>query len=199
MEDKGDAEYPNYIVPIDSSGTASAFVGDYNRYGDKDLSIDYNKLTSGNGCNISTKIYFPIEQKFYNEIIEAGKTKLKGFNFYYRPIDIDNPFPNGIGTNSLWAEWERNNQPDLSKSYEEVTYIAANIDADEIRRYTKNHPYTSWLSMDINGKSNFIETRSIVTRKTTYNGYGLGCGPANEDEYLDGGNKNPLYIEGCDT
>lgn len=199
-------EYINYIVPIDLNNNNGTFVGDYNRYTDKNLSLDNKKLQTGGGCYISTKITFPIVQEFYNEktTTKNGETtkQIKGFNFYYKPIDIENPFPNGILSTSIWHGWDKlkNKTPDVAKSFEQVTYIASEIDSNAVRSYTKNNPYTSWKNMKLDGTSKYIDNAGIIKRNTKNNIYALGCGPANENEYLDNAKKvkNQRYIKGCD-
>lgn len=168
-----------------------------------EASTDFAEVKN-NGCRLTSKIKIPINQNFYNEVAEKNDVKFKGFKFYYRPIDVNNPFPNGAGNDSIWSDWEKskNKQPDISSSYDEVTYIATNINSSKIRTYTKNNPYTSWINMSINGESNFIKNEGIIVRKESkYSGYKLGCGPSNEKIYLDNAKKvlNPLYIKGCDT
>ena len=141
------------------------------------------------GCYYRTHVIIPVEQKFYNEVEEdEDSTKFYGFNFYYKPIDINNPFPNGIGTISLWKEWydavenDEAASPNLSNSFSNVTYVAQNISASKIRTYNTSNPYTNWSeSMNKNGKSDFIDNEGIITRINEPSFYNLGCGPANED------------------
>ena len=170
--------YQDYIVPANDNYT---FIGDYKKYANKDLSADYKTLKTSNGCNLSMKINFPISQEFYNETAEY---KFKGFNFYYKPIDIHNPFPNGIDNTSVWYNWSKNGKkkPDLTKSYDEITYIAQISNVKSIRDYTKNNPYTSWDNMYINGTSSFVEKQGVIKRLVDRNSfYNLGCGPSNSD------------------
>lgn len=170
--------YQEYIVPANDNNT---FIGDYKKYSNKELSADYKTLKTSNGCNLSMKINFPISQEFYNETAEY---KFKGFNFYYKPIDINNPFPNGIDNTSAWYNWSKNNKkkPDLTKSYDEVTYIAQISNVKSIRDYTKNNSYTSWDNMYINGTSSFVEKQGVIKRLVDRNSfYNLGCGPSNSD------------------
>ena len=137
------------------------------------------------GCYRRTIYNVPITQKFYNEEQSDDKTIFKGFAFYYRPININNPFPNGIANDSLWKEWESNNKkdPDLTKSFSSITYYATNINANSVRTYNKEHPYTSWSEMNLNGTSNYINSSSIIKRNnvSTKSFYNLGCGPSNKD------------------
>lgn len=198
---KNRPDYKNYILPY-KKGTEidlGTFIGDYHKYENKDLSIDWQKIKNSDGCQVSAKISFPIVQEFYNEVGEDKNKKFRGFNFYYKPIDIENPFPNGIPTNSLWNKWEESStkNPELSKSFDTVTYIASDINVEKVRKYTQNNPYTSWSNMNIDGKSNFINSEGIVTREYKTNFYKLGCGPLNEKEYLDDGKTNILYQERC--
>lgn len=200
---------PSYLDLIIPKEDGKNFAGNYNiKYKisgqviKNESSSDYSEIK--NGCRLTSQVKIQINQKFYNETKKntSGKNilTLKGFNFYYKPIDINNPFPNGIDANGLWAEWNKktNNNPDISKSYEEVTYYTTNIDANKIRDYTKKDPYTSWKNMGIDGKSSFIDNENVITRNVKNNFYKLGCGPSNEKDKLKNGTPNPLYIEGCD-
>lgn len=146
-----------------------------------------------NGCYYQTYVNIPVTQKFYNEEKNNNNQIIfKGFNFYYRAIDINNPFPNGIATDSYWYQWgqsqkvNQNPSPDLSESFATKTYETKNISASAVREYNEEHPYTSWDEMNINGSSSLINSNKIsntlieriVNNKDYYN---LGCGPANED------------------
>lgn len=164
---------PNYkdFIIKNGNGQTIAFTGDETE--------DKKKVDTG--CYIGAKINIPISQEFYHE---DNDNKFKGFNFYYKPIDITNPFPNGVNASSIWYEWneEGHNNPNLANSYNSITYIAQNINATTVRNYTKNNPYTSWNNMNLNGTSKFIETENIVTRLVDRNSfYKLGCGPSNSD------------------
>lgn len=170
-------------------------------------SSDYREILN-NGCSLTSKIKIPIEQKFYNEVgVANDEVKFNGFNFYYKPIGIDNPFPNGITEPSLWKEWDESldKTPDISTSYSTMTYIAQNINATKVRNYKKSGNcgenelclYTNWLNMNIDGTSGFIDTEGIVTRGQSLTHYKLGCGPLNVNEKLEDGTDNHLYIEGC--
>ena len=134
-------------------------------------------MNSDGTCTYETSVTIPIKQRFYNEL-ENG-INFKGFNFYYKPIDINNPFPNGINSTSIWNDSSQT--ADISKSYDKVTYTAnTSGNETEIRNYTKNNPYTSWENMNINGTINFIKNEGIVTSSGSLNDfYALGCGPEN--------------------
>lgn len=190
-------KYPNYAELItDSNGIA--FTGNESKI--------YALSRVQNGCYYQTTVTIPVEQKFYNEL-ENGKN-FEGFNFYYKPIDINNPFPNGLTNTSIWYEW--NNDPnqdlDLTDSYNEITYIASVADnTSDIREYAndcgeKNCQYTSWYNMNINGTSNFIQDKDYIIRNVQKNSYyPLGCGPWNENQYNEDGTKNIFYQPECDN
>lgn len=152
-----------------------------------------SKSKVDNGCYYQTYVNIPITQKFYNEEKNNNNQIIfKGFNFYYRAIDINNPFPNGIAADSYWYEWgqsqkaNQNPNPDLSESFATKTYETKNISASAVREYNEEHPYTSWDEMNTNGSSSLINSNKIsntlieriVNNKDYYN---LGCGPANKD------------------
>lgn len=167
-------EYKYYIA-ADIEG--KKFTG--NKY------TDLKTITKNNGCYMNISIDITLSQKFYNEEQSDDKTIFKGFAFYYRPININNPFPNGIASDSLWKEWESSNKkdPDLTKSFSSITYFATNINANSVRTYNKEHPYTSWSEMNLNGTSSYINSSSIIKRNnvSTKSFYNLGCGPSNKD------------------
>lgn len=181
-------EYTLYIKPMTGSFT-------------NNVAIDKNMVA--NGCYFQTIIKVPITQKYYNEEISGSESTLQGFNFYYRPIDVDNPFPNGIASDSYWKIWEENGgkDPDISKSYDEYTYVT-NMDEDEIREYNDEIEYTDWSNMNIDGSSQFIQSSQIIIRNgkiTNDSFYSLGCGPQNQCEYLDSDHtiENPIYQPEC--
>lgn len=170
--------YPNTFRTIISPAT-----GNYTGVN----SVDINMIKK-NGCVLQSTYIIPVLQKFYNEEQEGDKLVFKGYSFYYRPIDIKNPFPNGIAADSYWADWNKQKEktPDLEKSFNNLTYVATNINANSVRAYNSANPYTNWSNMNINGKSQFIESgingTKIVTRyANTKSFYNLGCGPANKD------------------
>ena len=143
---------------------------------------DY-KLIEGKGCYLTINIKIPVKQKFYHEeTTQENKTIFKGFNFYYRQIDYTNPFPNGLDENSYWYDWytSTNKNPDISASFKTITYQATNINANKIRTYNQNNPYTSWNEMNPNGKSNFISSDDSNLKRVNTTYYSLGCGPANK-------------------
>ncbi len=139
------------------------------------------------GCVFNTKITIPIVQRFYNEL-EDGKT-FKGFNFYYKPIDINEPFPNGLTDTSIWNECNGTN-PNISQSYDKMIYYAnTSQNEQEIRKYNdkKNDiytPYASWEKLNKDGTSQFVRNSGIMDEgkvslpdKNSF--YNLGCGPKN--------------------
>ena len=188
-----DYEYTKYIVPA---------VGSFNKN-----KSDINLVK--NGCYYKSTVTIPIRQRFYNEVDSNNKdtSELIGFNFYYRPISLDNPFPNGITKYSDWEKWNENKKqgkenPELDKSFNTVTYAAANINLSYIRNYNKENLYTDWSKMNIDGSSIFIQKDNIIDRNgliTNKTFYSLGCGIENQCEYLDKERKikNPIYQPRC--
>ena len=186
-------EYTKYIVPA---------VGSFNKN-----KSDINLVK--NGCYYKSTVTIPIRQRFYNEVDSNNKdtSELIGFNFYYRPISLDNPFPNGITKYSDWEKWNENKKqgkenPELDKSFNTVTYAAANINLSYIRNYNKENLYTDWSKMNIDGSSIFIQKDNIIDRNgliTNKTFYSLGCGIENQCEYLDKERKikNPIYQPRC--
>ena len=187
----------NPIDPLDNNKTSyvdliqktndEKLVGDYT--GNKS-SKDYKYFKNGGTCYLTSVIKIPINQKFYQEDEdEDGNITFTGFNFYYRPINIYNPFPNGFSPNSYWKEWNDNGRkdPNMEKSYTVMTYSAININTSIVRNYKnlitdgKQNTYSSWNNMSSrDGKSNFISTQGVVTRHNTGDYYRIGEGPSVE-------------------
>lgn len=219
--------YIKFIKPINNTHGAE-FVGDYTckRCASSPTwstrSSDLNKINSDNGCLLTTTTVVPVKQKFYNEVNSGGITTFNGFNFYYKPVDVDGItiynqadaiFPNGLSyawdrqltTVTLWDDWleEQNSRksPNLTKSFDQVTYVAQDINARTVAQYNQSNPYTSWSNINANGISNYIGSSSVISPQSGArdNIYKLGCGPANQKEYLDlsGTIKNPLYLRRC--
>lgn len=144
-----------------------------------------------NGCYYAMHFEFRVKQEFYNE---NASNKLEGYGFYYRPIDVNNPFPNGLGNSTYWGKGEIYNTDNnivtidgktyrLSDSYANITYIADVANPNAIRGYNEQEnqegrSYMSWEKMNKDGTSKFIE-HGYVTRYNGYSFYKLGCGPSN--------------------
>lgn len=159
--------------------------------------INNDKQKVANGCYRSNNVIIPIDQRFYNEL-ENGKN-FKGFNFYYKPIDIDNPFPNGLTNTSIWYDWNESDvkNPDLSDSYNGTPTYVAYTSGNEysIRQYNKLEEYTSWDNMYVSGISKFIENENIIQRNVDRDSfYALGCGPKNSTNDVN----NVFYQQECD-
>lgn len=184
----------NPIDPLDNNKTSyvdliqktndEKLVGDYT--GNKS-SKDYKYFKNGGTCYLTSVIKIPINQKFYQEEQDNdGNIKFTGFNFYYRPININNPFPNGFSENSYWKKWDEDGRkdPNMAESYKITTYSAININTEAVRNYKntttngKQNTYSSWNNMTKDGKSNFISSQGIVIRHKTGDYYKIGEGPS---------------------
>lgn len=199
--------YKDLIIPLNGEFESNTITSNM-RQEEKDEIKRKAKIEVENGCKYRSVIKILIEQLFYNE--QENGINFEGFNFYYRPIDINNPFPNGITDTSLWYKWsqEENTKLDLSKSFNEITYEAIITDPNIIRNYNaklqdnKENPYTNWYTMTVEGKSKFIsemlnegliETNNITRERV----YPLGCGPWNENQNNEDGSKNVFYQPEC--
>lgn len=201
---------PNKGNSVYGKGLCENIIDKYNDensdeyWGDMLLDLNGNKLSLvaktqkeakkkvSNGCLMVYTGKIKIVQKFYNE----KDNTLKGYNFYYRPIDYTEPFPNGLLDDSYWKDVydESTNAvtvknaagititKDLDESFKTKTY-ATNSDykLNKIRNYNKDNLYTDWKQMQINGTSSFISANNGITRYACQSYYALGCGPANAD------------------
>lgn len=130
-------------------------------------------------CRLSMTLSYNVVQKYYYEETKNNQIKFNGYNLYYRPININNPFPTIPTENSLWYKWynSKDKSPNLKDSFNEVTYSVdvPNKLADTIRAYNVNNPYPSFDKLSLSGTSDFL--RSIgVEALTKDKKYGLGGG-----------------------
>ena len=225
-EDDSEDEYLDIIVPIkiyeNGSYETREFKGDY--WGNRNLlesSEDYRLFTKeGYQCMFSVKVEFSIEQDFYEE--NKDRTKLNGYGFYYRPINPNEPFPNGLEIDSFWYDLYQDDNKirvtgknsndeddvvttiDLDKSFAEVTYSTKNISRKEIMKEIQKEGsesnYTSWDNIaSKTGTSQFVTNLELKAKENKCI-YPLGCGPNNlkrDDDTSE--NWCPTYedIKGC--
>ena len=108
--------YLDLIEPV-----GKTFKGDYTRTDKKSCKTcnDYKIFANGSKCILTSTIKIPIKQQFYKEKKEKSNNKenivFTGFNFYYRSININNPFPNGT-IDDIWREWaeSKKKKPDIA-------------------------------------------------------------------------------------
>lgn len=125
-------------------------------------------------CQISFTLNFPVVQKYYYEEKKNNELIFNGYNFYYRPININNPFPNVPTKNSLWYEWynSNNKKPNLKDSFKEITYSVdvSNKLAETIRAYNLNNQYPDFDKLSLKGESSFLQSIGVeaLTKDKTY-------------------------------
>ena len=125
------------------------------------------------------------QQKFYD--IPNG-----GYLYYFRPISLSEPFPNGREIGINWVDWiaDRENQERLLETYTtdnnlEYTVILSSSDIANIKRYNSNLNYSGGrgylnYSIDINGNSEFVKTYNYFTLGNV-NHSGLGVFDPEDD------------------
>ena len=103
---------------------------------------------NGSSCrvNVTSRLYKPDQSNKYA--------------FIYRPIDLNNPFPNrNAGIN--WYDWYsiQSNKDRLKSSYSKLEYQVEldNQSVSKIKEYNKNYNYLDWTGInEKTEKSNFI-------------------------------------------
>ena len=179
-------EVRNTIMYVNASGNPTAIPANINNKNSA-------KGLMSKGCYLATTAKFKVKQQFYNE---NASNKLEGYGFYYRPIDVSNPFPNGLKDSGYWGMeglYNANENSvtidkktyDLDDSFKEETYKANINNPNTIREYNKradsegkSYLYMSWDNMKVDGSSGFIDS-GYVTRNGKQSYYKLGCGPSN--------------------
>ena len=102
--------------------------------------------------NVTSRLYKPNQKNEYA--------------FIYRPIDLNNPFPNrNAGIN--WYDWYSipANKDRLKSSYSKKEYQVEldNQSVSKIKEYNKNNNYLNWTGInEETGKSKFIDEYNIV-------------------------------------
>lgn len=102
--------------------------------------------------NVTSRLYKPDQSNKYA--------------FIYRPIDLNNPFPNrNAGVN--WYSWYSipANKERLKSSYSKKEYQVEldNQSVSKIKEYNKNNNYLNWTGInEETGKSKFIDEYNIV-------------------------------------
>ena len=142
-----------YYTPITYTGYLSleATISNIGVLKDVDNWTNNWKLTydgeNDDSCkvNVTSRLYKPDQSNKYA--------------FIYRPIDLNNPFPNrNAGVN--WYSWyeEPANKNRLESSYDEVEYQMKldNQKVIDIKRYNNLHSYLDWYGISDSGKSNFV-------------------------------------------
>lgn len=149
-----------YYTPITYTGDLSleATIKNVSVLKDVDGWIDKWELTydgeNDDSCkvNVTSRLYKPDQSNKYA--------------FIYRPIDINNPFPNrNAGVN--WYDWYSipANKERLKSSYskEEYQVILDNQSVSKIKEYNKNNNYLDWTGINKKTeKSEFIDKYNIV-------------------------------------
>lgn len=90
------------------------------------------------------------------------------YAFLYRPIDLNNPFPNrNAGVN--WYNWIQNinNQERLKETYTKLQYQVKldNKKTYAIKDYNSKNDYLNWDSIDESEESSFIDEYFDIYRK----------------------------------
>lgn len=144
-------------------------------------------LSSVSGMNWSANYICDVEcqQKLYD--LENG-----GYLYYFRPIALNNPFPNGRIPGVNWINWisSTQNKERLLKTYTdtnniEYTVTLTNTDLANIKVYNQNKLYGGGrgyldYSIDNNGNSEFIRAYDMF-RNGNINHSALGVYNAGDD------------------
>lgn len=170
-----DSSYMEFMVPLN---------GNFNGV------LANDKLLVKSGCKAAINVKIPIMQDFFREEVKNGKRVLSDHNFYYRKININNPFPHGINnTNSLWKDWYDINysgnsynqkstskaSPNIKNSFSKLSYTSSSRQVENVREVTT--PYTDWSDMSLSGYNNNISSELLATRVNPGNILKLGMGP----------------------
>ncbi|MGM9881403.1 MAG: hypothetical protein ACI31S_00985 [Bacilli bacterium] len=133
----------------------NVLINDENWVGNWSLTFDGSKDSS---CQIDVvkRLYDKVDDKSYS------------FAFIYRPIDLNDPFPNrNAGVN--WYVWynQTSNKERLKESYSNLQYQVKldNKKTYAIKNYNSKNDYLNWDSIDESEESSFIDEYFDIYRK----------------------------------
>ena len=194
--------YTNYIKQKNGSPFKGDYYARYIKMSGTQGSED-KKAIEKDGCKFSTSINYSVVQEFYGEKTSGSTKKLEGYGMFFRQIDISKPFQSqsDLNASSYWggkisnganAEFnitknsvtvKKGSQNVTTKltAFDNITYTAVHVTKATVQSYkykTLRPAYSSWVNMNANGTSDFIQHSGLFT--TTSSGfYKLGCGPKN--------------------
>lgn len=143
--------------------------------------IDFGRVNT-RGLSTINGINWHVDYTCNVDIIQMLYNKNgKGYQFFYRPIDLNNPFPNRDPSTNWISWWNDNiNKETLKLGYNNKEYSVA-LSPDDMRAikdYNKDMTYNSGnnlgyldYSINVNGKSNFVD-RYMNRYTTDYNKLG---------------------------
>lgn len=129
--------------------------------------IDFGKVNT-RGLSTINGINWHIDYTCDVDVVQMLYNKNgKGYQFFYRPIDLNNPFPNREPSTNWISWWNDNiNKETLKLGYNNKEYSVALSPNDmrTIKDYNENKTYNSGnnlgyldYSINVNGKSNFVD------------------------------------------
>lgn len=156
-----------YYTPIKYSGdyVLEANIAGMNRITDSSALND-SKEQGKAWTGIWEDTFEDCKVNLYPLLIKDGKN-----NFIYRPIDLNNPFPNNRTPGINWYDWISvpANEERLKNTYsdsnnEEYEAKLDNNAINNIKNYNKNHNYLDWSNIGTDEKSSFITENNYVDR-----------------------------------
>lgn len=148
-----------YYTPITYNGDLylEATISNIGVLKDVDGWTDNWKLTYNGKDDSSCRV------NVYNRFYKPNQSN--EYAFIYRPIDLDNPFPNrNAGIN--WYDWysKQSNKDRLKSAYSKLEYRVEldNQSVSKIKEYNKNNNYLNWTGINKETeKSDFIDNYKI--------------------------------------
>lgn len=172
---KGNVYFVPLKYPTGNFGVSAVF-SNLSSISDMDWSANYE-------CDVEC------QQKLYD--LSNG-----GYLYYFRPISLSSPFPNGRDPGINWVDWinDKKNRERLVETYSdsnnlEYTVTLSNSDIANIKKYNYNANYNGgkgYLDLDvgdnfdINGNSKFIKDYNYFTLGNV-NHSGLGVFDPEDD------------------
>lgn len=158
-----------YFIPLKWTGPFS-------------VSVDFGELSTNKKYKWDVKYTCDVETKQFMYDLENG-----GYKFFYRPIDITNPFPNREPSTN-WKEWwsKEENKTSLANSYGNKEYTVSftpNV-IENIKQFnnvqTSSAKKLGYLDTNINGDGTtnfFSKIDGIKFTRSTSDYEKLGAGP----------------------
>lgn len=172
----------NKVIGSSSDGITNKIYTELNYAGKTHLNANISKLNmlkvdDSNEWSISfgdindTSCDIDVEERLYN----SGESNKAKYKFIYRPISVNNPFPNrNAGAN--WYEWwsGSNNKDRLKKSYSDSSLqyqIELNPSSiKKIKESTTIRDYYEWNEDDEKNNNKFVTDNFAIKRQNIIEG-----------------------------
>ncbi len=189
MAIKGNSNYDEFLVGSENDNS-------YELPENENAALRLFENGDLDGCYVQTEVPILVDNGYFR--VDEGK--IVGFNYYFRQIDEQNPFPLKINSEkSLWYDWYNKNyvngvytndevSPNIRDSFNFNAVLYRMVaTAKYIRNSLKDNSiskgsYIEWDNISVNGVSSVVANDDFFSKPNDVKTYNIGCGPLNETD-----------------